>query len=94
LEQNSDDYEKLLPRLKGVDWSKWKIRSDGTVQTTEDGKKISNPFWNGFAMSGSVVQNTTTNVRHTAMLLRKVLGLKLSEEEETELNLLRSKVEE
>jgi len=30
----------------------------------------------------------------TAMLLRKMLGLKVSEEDETELNVLRSKVED
>ncbi len=94
LADNSDNYEDLLPRLKGIDWSRWKIRSDGTVQTTEEGKKIGNPFWNGFAMNGSNVQNTTSNIRHTAILLRKILGLKLLEDEETELDLLRSSVPE
>lgn len=92
LEKHPADYEALLLRLKGIDWSKWQARPDGTIQTTEDGKKAGNPFWNGFAMSASTVQNTTTNIRHVAMLFRKLLGLKLNEEEETELNLVRSDV--
>ena len=93
INKNPKNYEKILPRLKGIDWSKWKIRSDGSIQTTEDGKKIGNPYWNGFAMNGSNVQNTTSNIRHTAMLLRKILGLKLTDDEEAELNLLRSDLE-
>jgi DNA sulfur modification protein DndB len=88
LEEHPHDYEDLLPRLKGLNWGKWTIRSDGTIQTTEQGKKVGNPFWNGFAMSGATVQNTTTNVRHTSMLLRKTLGLKLSEDEKTEFEML------
>jgi len=93
LEHYSDSYEDLLPRLKGIDWSKWKILKDGSIQTTEDGKKVGNPFWNGFAMSGSTVQNTTTTIKHTTMLLRTKLGLKLSEDEETELRLLRTSLD-
>lgn len=90
IEKNPEDYEKFLPRLKGINWSKWQTLDDGSIKTTEDGKKIPSPFWNGFAMSGSVVQNTTTNIRHTAMLLRKTLGLELTEEEEYELSSLRT----
>ena len=90
LQDSSDGYENLLQRLKGIDWSKWHVRKDGTIQTSEDGKKIGNPYWNGFAMNGSVIQNTTTNIRHTAMLFRKILGLQISEDEELELKLLRS----
>jgi DNA sulfur modification protein DndB len=94
INEHRDDYEDLLPRLKGLDWSRWKIRSDGTIQTTKEGKKIGNPFWNGFAMNGSNVQNTTSNIRHTAMLFRKTLGLKLSSEELTELESVRTSAEE
>lgn len=90
LDSHPGSYEKLLPRLKGIDWSKWKNKKNGAVQTTEDGKRIGNPFWNGFAMSGSTVQNTTTNIRHTTMLLRKQLGLKLTTEEEIEFNSVRT----
>jgi hypothetical protein len=90
LQNSSDGYENLLQRLKGIDWSKWQVRKDGTIQTSEHGKRIGNPSWNGFAMNGSVVQNTTTNIRHTAMLFRKILGLEISEDEELELKLLRS----
>ncbi len=90
IEKKPEDYEKFLPRLKGINWSKWQTLDDGSIKTTEDGKKIPSPFWNGFAMSGSVVQNTTTNIRHTAMLLRKTLGLELTEEEEYELSSLRT----
>ena len=93
LEHYPDSYEDLLPRLKGIDWSKWKNLQDGSIQTTEDGKKVGNPFWNGFAMSGSTVQNTTTTIRHTTMLLRTKLGLKLLEDEETELRLLRTSLD-
>jgi len=90
LQDSSDGYENLLQRLKGIDWSKWQVRKDGTVQTSEHGKRIGNPYWNGFAMNGSVIQNTTSNIRHTAMLFRKILGLQISEDEELELKLLRS----
>jgi DNA sulfur modification protein DndB len=94
IDEHPKDYEQLLPRLKGIDWSRWEIRSDGSIQTTEEGKKIGNPYWNGFAMNGSNVQNTTSNIRHTGMLLRKILGLKLIDDEEAELQLLRSGVAE
>ena len=94
INHNPKEYEKLLPRLKGIDWSKWKILSDGSIQTTEEGKKIGNPYWNGFAMNGSNVQNTTSNIRHTGMLLRKIIGLKLIDDEKAELELLRSSVTE
>ena len=90
LQDSSDGYENLLQRLKGIDWSKWQVRKDGTILTSEDGKRIGNPSWNGFAMNGSVIQNTTSNIRHTAMLFRKILGLEISEDEELELKLLRS----
>ena len=90
LQDSSDSYENLLQRLKGIDWSKWQVRKDGTIQASEDGKRIGNPSWNGFAMNGSVIQNTTSNIRHTAMLFRKILGLQISEDEELELKLLRS----
>ncbi len=43
-------------------------------------------------MNGSNVQNTTSNIRHTGMLLRKILGLKLIDDEKAELELLRSSV--
>jgi DNA sulfur modification protein DndB len=94
LAKNSDNYDNLLPRLKGLDWSRWNILPDGTIQTTEEGKKIGNPFWNGFAMNGSNVQNTTSNIRHTAILLRQTLGLDISDDEKAELELLRSSVAE
>jgi DNA sulfur modification protein DndB len=90
IDKQSEDYKDFLLRLKGLDWSKWLLRPDGTVQTTEDGKKVGNPFWNGFGMSGSTVQNTTTNIKHTTMLFRQTLGLRLNEDEETEMHLLRS----
>lgn len=90
LEQNTENYENALKRLRGINWSKWLLREDGTVQTSEDGQRVPNPFWNGFAMSGSTVQNTTTNIRHTTMLLRKATGLKLSNEEESELAIVRT----
>lgn len=84
LEAHPDDYAQLLPRLKSLNWSKWKLRKDGSVEATEDGKRVGNPSWNGFGMSGSTVQNTTTNIRHTTMLFKKKIGLKLTEEEEVE----------
>jgi len=90
LEEHPHDYEKLLPRLKGLDWRKWAVRPDGTVQATDQGKKVGNSFWNGFAMNGNTVQNTTANVRHTAILFRKILGLNLIEDEENELHLLKN----
>lgn len=89
LEENLD-YEKLLPRLNGLNWSKWKVDSKGAIQANEEGKRIGNSFWNGFAMNGSVVQNTTTNIRHTTMLLRKQVGMSLSEDESTEFDLVKS----
>lgn len=90
LESHPQDYEKVLPRLKSIDWSKWKTKKNGSLFTSEDGKRTGNPFWNGFAMSGSTVQNTTTNIRHTTMLIRKNLGLKLNAEEETEFDTVRA----
>jgi hypothetical protein len=84
------DFEKLLPRLNGLNWSKWKIDSKGVIQTNEEGKRIGNPFWNGFAMNGSTVQNTTTNIRHTTMLFRKQVGMLLSEDENVEFDLVKS----
>lgn len=89
LEENLD-YEKLLPRLNGLNWSKWKVGSKGAIQTNEEGKRIGNPFWNGFAMNGSTVQNTTTNIRHTTMLFRKQVGMLLSEDENVEFDLVKS----
>ena len=90
LEEHPDDYEDFLPRLRGLNWEKWEVRADGSIQTTEQGKKVGNSFWNGFAMNGNTVQNTTANVRHTAILFRITLGLDLSEDEEIEFNLLKS----
>ena len=90
LRETSDGLKKRLKRLQGLDWSKWQTLPDGTIQTNEDGKRVGSPFWNGFAMSGSAVQNTTTNIRHTTMLFRKTLGLQLTEDEETEFELVRS----
>ena len=90
INEYHNDYAKYLPRLKGLDWSRWQIREDGTIQTTEEGKKLGNPFWNGFAMNGSSVQNTTSNIRHTTILLRKTLGLALLEDEESEFNILKN----
>ena len=91
--EHPDDYIDILPRLKGLNWSRWEIRTDGTIQTTEHGKKLGNPFWHGFAMNGSSVQNTTSNIRFTSMLLRKTVGLSISEDEEGELNILKSSIE-
>ena len=84
LQSNKNDYTDLLRRLKGLDWSKWKQNGHGALETTDEGQRIGNPFWNGLCMSGSTVQNTTTNIRHTTMLFRKKLGLKLTLEEETQ----------
>jgi len=92
MQQNPKAYENSLLRLRGIDWSKWQVRGDGTIQTTEEGKKLGNPVWNGFAMSGSTVQNTTTNIRHTALLFRRTLGLSLNEDEVAELNLISTEV--
>ncbi len=89
-----DDYENYLQRLKGFDWSRWHIRKDGTIKTTEEGKKLGNPYWNGFAMNGSSVQNTTSNIRYTTTFFRKKLGLELLEEEESEYKNLKSSAEE
>jgi DNA sulfur modification protein DndB len=94
LVEHPNDYEALLPRLKAIDWSKWNILSDGNIQTSREGKKIVNPFWNGIVMSGTVVENTTTNIRHATMILRKTLGLKLSDEEEVVLNMLKARTTE
>jgi DNA sulfur modification protein DndB len=91
--EHPNDYTNFLPRLKGLNWSRWEIRSDGTIKTTEHGKKLGNPFWHRFAMNGSSVQNTTSNIRFTAMLLRKTVGLSLSEDEESEFNILKSSLE-
>lgn len=88
LEQYGDDYEELLQKLKGIDWSRWHITSDGVVKTTSEGKKIGNPIWHGFAMNGASIQNTTSNIRYTSFFLRKKLGLQLSDDEKTELSAL------
>lgn len=90
LIENKLDYEKLLPRLNGLSWSKWKVDSQGAIQTNEEGKRLGNSFWNGFAMNGSTVQNTSTNIRHTTMLFRKQVGLSLTEDEALEFDLVKS----
>ena len=90
LMEETLDYEKLLPRLKGMNWSKWKVDSQGAIQTNEEGRRIGNSFWNGFAMNGSTVQNTSTNIRHTTMLFRKQVGLALTEDETIEFDLVKS----
>jgi DNA sulfur modification protein DndB len=88
LDEHPNDYENLLPRLRSLNWHKWQTRDDGSIKTTDDGKRIGSIMWNGFAMNGSTVQNTTTNIRHTALLLRRTLGLKLNVDERSELSLL------
>ncbi len=79
-----EDYDHYLQRLKALNWSKWQYNEDGIVKMTEEGKRIGNPFWNGFAMNGATIQNTTTNIRHTTMLLKKKIGFTLSDEDELE----------
>ena len=83
IDEHCNDYEKFLNRLKALDWSKWRYDNEGHIKTNEDGKRIGNPFWNGFAMSGSTIQNTTTNIRHTTVLLKKKIGFQLTDEEST-----------
>jgi len=83
LNEFPDNYKIYLKRLKGLNWYRWQQNENGVVRTTEDGKRIGNPFWNGFAMNGSSIQNTTTNIRHTTILLKKKMGCSLSEEENT-----------
>jgi DNA sulfur modification protein DndB len=90
LESHPNDFEKLLPRLTTLNWFRWQTSDDGSVQTTQAGDRIGNPFWNGFAMNGSTIQNTTSNIRNTAILLRKTLGLPLTDQETSDLNSLRS----
>jgi DNA sulfur modification protein DndB len=84
------DYEESLHRLKGLDWARWNHNKDGSLILSEDGKKVGNPFWNGFALNGATVQNTTSNIRHTALLLRRTLGLKLENDENTILSSIRT----
>lgn len=84
IEEHQDDYKLYLKRLKGLNWDKWQYNEDGSAKTSEEGKRIGNPFWNGFAMHRSTIQNTTTNIRHTTILLKKKVGCPLSDEEETD----------
>lgn len=79
-----------LARLKAINWSRWERDAQGEV-VTAGGKKLPNPFWNGFALSGSTVQNTTANIKHTSLLLRQLTGLKLSSEEEQLLKSVKGK---
>lgn len=81
LIETTINYEELLLRLKSLDWKRWQHNKDGSIYLTQDGKRIGNPFWNGFAINGNTVQNTTSNIRHTAVLLRQILGLHLNKEE-------------
>jgi DNA sulfur modification protein DndB len=90
LESHPNDFEKLLPRLTTINWLRWQAREDGSVQTTQTGDRVGNPFWNGFAMNGSTIQNTTSNIRNTGLLFRKTLGLPLTEQESDDLKALRT----
>lgn len=75
------EISKYLSRLKAIDWNRWQKNGDSSPKMDDQGNRIPNAFWHGFTMNGSTIQNTTSNIRHTGLLLRKITGLKLTEEE-------------
>jgi DNA sulfur modification protein DndB len=90
LQKSPTDVGTYLQRLKSIDWRRWVRAKDGKYVVTKEGERQANPFWNGIAMTGSRVQNTTTNVRNMAMILRRTMGFELTEKEEMELRFARS----
>ena len=84
LIQTTDNINNYLIRLKAIDWSRWDNSFNGENSKNDEGKKLGNPFWHGFAMNGSTIQNTTKNIRNSYLLLKKSIGLKLEDQEEYE----------
>ncbi len=80
------DITKYLERLRSLDWNRWLRNEDNTFVTDSAGNKVPNTLWHGFTMNGSTIQNTTSNIRNTGLLFKKVVGLSLSNEEKSLLN--------
>lgn len=86
----SSDMAQCLRRLRGLDWSRWQKSKDGKHVQITGGERQANSLWNGIAMTGSKVQNTTTNVRNLSLLLKKSMGFELTDKETMELRFARS----
>lgn len=89
--ESSSPNLNLLFKLKSINWSRWETNSEGAIITNPNGDKIGNSFWQGFALNGVTIQNTNSNIRHTSILLRQIIGLPISDEENNLLNLLKGK---
>ena len=81
LFQIPNDFNNYLIRLKTIDWSRWEKHSNEDIENSKIKKKSGNPFWHGFAMNGSTIQNTTKNIRNSYLLIKKSIGMKLEGQE-------------
>lgn len=86
IRNEKKDIQQYLPRLKPVDWNRWQKNSDDSYKTDQNGNKLPNAFWNGFVMNGITIQNTTSNIRNTSLLFKRITGLSLSPDEINILN--------
>jgi len=90
LEASDADPAQRLRRLRALDWCRWMKGKDGKYALASAGERQANSIWNGIAMTGSKVQNTTTNVRNMSLLLKKSMGFELSGKDAMELRFARS----
>jgi DNA sulfur modification protein DndB len=90
LERTTSDMASCLTRLRSLDWNRWHRGKDGKCSLTPEGGRQANTFWNGIGMVGSKVQNTSANVRNMSLLLKKTMGLELSDKDEMELRFARA----
>lgn len=84
------DVSKYLERLKPLDWNRWQRNEDSSFTTDASGNKLPNTFWHGFTMNGSTIQNTTSNIRNTGLFFKKIVGLSLTDDEQSLLKAISS----